>query len=222
VAADCRARDGGHHRDETEVPRVIGRSIDECLVAGIIALGLLVAGGCRSDATREIVLQNGGFEPLSDVEKSPSGWYATELPQTKDYVAFTWDDSVKHSGRRSVSIAIDADHPDEPIAYNWTRTLHGWQVGGAYELTGWIKTRDLAEPAWICVQCWNSDRSEMLGFTTTQHDYPIAGTTDWTRAGLAFEVPPGTAEVRVRAGIATPADRGGQAWFDDLEVREVG
>lgn len=177
-----------------------------------------VAIGCGSD---ENLLQNGGFEPLSDVQKSPAGWFATQLPHTKESVTFTWDDQVVHSGQRSVSISIQASHPDESIAYNWTRTLNGWVEGGSYELTGWVKTRDLNEPAWIVVQCWDSTQTDMLGFTTTQRDYPIAGTSDWARVGLVFQVPPGTNEVRLCAGIATPANRGGRVWFDDIAVRHL-
>jgi hypothetical protein len=179
---------------------------------------LVIGAGCGAN---ESLLKNGGFEPHSEVEKTPYGWFATVVPHTAEWVEFTWDDRVKRSGRRSVSIAIDAEHPDEQIAYNWTRTASGWVEGGTYELTGWIKTEDLAETAWIVVQCWNEELSEMLGFATTQHDYPITGTSDWTLAGLVFEVPPQTKEVRVRVGIATPANRGGRAWFDDLSIKQL-
>lgn len=61
----------------------------------------------------------------------------------------------------------------------------------------------------------------MLGFATTQKDHPITGTSDWTQVGTVFTVPAGTGEVRIRAGIATPENNGGQAWFDDLRVHEL-
>jgi hypothetical protein len=47
------------------------------------------------------------------------------------------------------------------------------------------------------------------------------GTSDWRQVGTVFTVPPGTAEVTIRAGICTPENRGGRVWFDDLAVREV-
>jgi hypothetical protein len=47
------------------------------------------------------------------------------------------------------------------------------------------------------------------------------GTSDWRQVGTVFTLPPGTAEVTIRAGICTPENRGGRVWFDDLAVREV-
>ena len=143
------------------------------------------------------------------------------MPHTKQYVAFTWDQHEVHSGQRSVSITIQDAHPDEMIAYNWTRAIDGCVPGGTYELTGWIKCKSLTETAWIVVQCWDDTLQKMLNFATTQRDYPVLGSSDWTRVGLAFEVPSGTREVRIRAGIATPDNRGGQVWFDDIEVTPV-
>ena len=60
----------------------------------------------------------------------------------------------------------------------------------------------------------------MLGFATTQRDYPVSGTSDWTKVRTAFTVPEGTAEVRIRAGIAVPENIGGKVWFDDIDIRE--
>ena len=36
------------------------------------------------------------------------------------------------------------DHPDTPIAYNWTRPVNGWEIGSTYELRAWIKADQLA------------------------------------------------------------------------------
>lgn len=184
----------------------------------LVACILMSTVGC---STKPHLLANGGFEPQSALEKRPGDWYATELPHTKEFVSFEWDERVVHTGKRSVSIAIASSHPDEVIAYNWTKAVPACQVGKSYELSGWVRAENLSGPAWIVVQCWNDAKDEMLGFATTQKDHPIMGTSDWTQVKTVFTVPAGTEEVIIRAGIATPENRGGRVWFDDLRVGEL-
>lgn len=178
-----------------------------CVVAFVV--------GC---STMPNLLENGNVEPQSPDETSPADWYATQLDQTKDFVHFTWDDQVVHRGSRSISIAIDASHPDEQVHYNWTKVVPDCQPGHSYKLTGWVKTEDLQTSAWIVVQFWNKANDKMLGIASTEKDCPVTGTSDWTRVTLEFTVPEGTAEVRVRAGMSTPENRGGRVWFDDIRV----
>ncbi|RLE31342.1 MAG: hypothetical protein DRJ61_11490 [Acidobacteria bacterium] len=184
----------------------------------VMSVFVVALGGCSKQPE---LLVGGGFESQSEFQKTPGDWYPTVLPRTKEFVDFAWDDQVAYTGKRSVSIAIDPSHPDEKIAYNWTNAVPGCEEGKTYELSGWIKAEDLNGPAWICIQSWDDTKSKMLGFETTQMDYPVTGTTDWTRVGTVFKVPVGTAEVRIRAGIATPENRGGRVWFDDLSVRSL-
>jgi hypothetical protein len=185
-----------------------------CATAAVI----LVIAGCGEPAD---VLTGGGFEPQSELQKSPTEWFATVVPKTREFVAFTWDDQIVRSGERSVAIAIAANHPEDVIAYNWTKPVPACKVGKTYELSGWIRTENMTGPAWIVVQSWNAAMDEMLGFASTQQDYAVTGTTEWTQVGVVFSVPEGTAEVRIRAGVAAPENNGGKAWFDDLRVREV-
>lgn len=188
------------------------------IVIAIVGAAVAAIGGCSEPSE---LLVGGGFESQSTFEKTPGDWYPTVVPHTKEYVDFEWDDEVAYSGDRSVSITIAPSHPDERIAYNWTKTIDGCEVGTTYELSGWVKAEDLSGPAWICIQCWDEAKSKMLGFDTTQADYPITGTVDWTQVGTVFTVPTGTAEVRIRAGLATPENSGGRVWFDGLSVRQL-
>ena len=187
-------------------------------LAAIAACILIAAVGC---AREENLLVSGDFERQTELQKSPNGWHPTVVPRLKDFVNFEWDDQVAYSGERSLSIAIDPAHPDDPVHYNWTAAVPACRAGGAYELSGWIKTENLAATAVIMVQFWNEEKSAMLGFATTQMDYPITGTSDWTQVGIVFTVAEGTAEVRVRAVVAAPDNNGGKAWFDDLRVIEI-
>jgi hypothetical protein len=160
---------------------------------------------------------NGGFETKSLFKSEPVGWYATRLPQTKDFVVFAWDSTEHHSGSYSVSISIDPKHPQDEIAYNWTRTLDDFTIGKKYSISGWIKTLNCKETAWIVVQCWD-DNKKIIGFATNQHSHPVQGTTDWTLVKSELTVPEGTKEVRIRIGIASPKDNGGKVWFDDIKI----
>ena len=81
-------------------------------IAGIsvalFAAGCMCGGGGGGGGENLMVC--GGFERLSDLEKSPEGWFATVVPQYKDFVSFEWDDTVARSGEYCVSIAISPDH----------------------------------------------------------------------------------------------------------------
>ncbi len=184
----------------------------------IAACVLATAAGCGKE---ENLLVAGDFERQTELQKSPNGWFATVVPRFKEFVSFEWDDQVAHSGEHSVSIAIDPAHPDDPVSYNWTAAIPACKGGGTYEISGWIKTEEMTTTAVIMLQFWNEDKSAMLGFATTQADYPVTGTSDWTQVGKVFTVAEGTAEVRVRAVVQAPDNRGGKAWFDDLCVVEV-
>ena len=61
----------------------------------------------------------------------------------------------------------------------------------------------------------------MLKFSTTQADYPFTGTFEWQEIGTVFTIPKDTYKVVLRAGIAAPGNNGGQAWFDELRIRDV-
>ena len=188
------------------------------ITLAIMSAVVVALGGCSEQSE---LLVGGGFESRSEFEKTPGDWFPTQLPHTKEFVDFVWDDQVAYEGSRSVSIAIDLSHPDEKIAYNWTKAIPGCEEGNTYELSGWIRAEDLNGPAWICIQSWDEAKSKMLGFETTQIDHPVTGTMDWTQVGTVFTVPAGTAEVRIRAGIAAPDNSGGRAWFDGLRIRPL-
>ena len=160
---------------------------------------------------------NGSFEIKKDNINEPQGWYATHVPQTHNYVIFSWDSTIKHSGKYSVSISIDSTHPNEIIDYNWTRTFPDFKINKKYSISGWIKTRNLKTTAFLVVQCWNHN-NKMIGFFTNQGKQPVSGTTDWKFVKYDFSAPEGTEEVRIRAGLQAPDNNGGKVWFDDIKI----
>ena len=175
----------------------------------------LVIHGCKSEGNIDDF--NGGFEIVSEINNEPSGWYPTRVPRTNAYTQFEVDSAISHSDKNSVSIAIASDHPQDTIHYNWTRVYEEFTVGEQYTISAWIQTDNVTYPPFVVVQCWNAE-SEMIGFATTQKDYPIKGTSDWTFAKTDFSVPEGTSEVRVRIGISAPDNLGGKVWFDDIKI----
>jgi len=181
-------------------------------------MAVLLLVGCSKPPG---LVVGGDFEPISKFEGVPTGWSGTYDPATAQYVTFEWDREISRGGDRSISIAVSEDHSDTPVAYNWSRVVNGWEVGGTYELEGWIKADQLNETAWIVVQCWNLEYEEMVGFATTQAFHQVWRTTDWVKVGAVLEIPLRTEQVRIRAGIAAPDNAGGKVWFDDIELRKV-
>src|SRR5690606_20503100 len=78
------------------------------------------------------MVQNPGFE---DGANNPDAWskYALEAGAN-----FKWDDTVAHTGGRSVKIA-----PDSVNDARWFQTV-GVMENTDYVLSGWIKTRNVA------------------------------------------------------------------------------
>ena len=189
--------------------------VPKFLFSSIFLTILISIFGCQN--TSEQNNFNSDFEVNPEQYGNPNAWFATRIPQTKEYVHFAWDSTEHHSGSYSVSIAIDSTHSQDLIAYNWTRTFADFIIDKQYSISGWIKTMNLNETAWIVVQCWNAEK-KMIGFATTQNSHPVQGTTDWTLVKTDFTVPDGTKEVRIRAGIASLKNNGGKVWFDDIKI----
>ena len=170
---------------------------------------------------------NGGFEREGLQENIPKGWYPTYWPSTIGHVKFSWE-RLAHSGHYSVSIEILNTHPsliilNERIAYNWVRTFEPFEIGKTYEISGWVKTRDLKSPPFIVVQFWNMSQRKLIGLVMLKSDKgkELIGTNNWTSLKTKFKVPAGTDQVLVRAGISSPENINGKAWFDDIIVSPV-
>ena len=86
--------------------------IKTTFLSGLFILFALLQA-CSSAVVRDKVIRhnavpkniNGGFENV-DSDNTPDGWYANNLPQTKKYAEFSVDNSVSHSGSRSIRISI--------------------------------------------------------------------------------------------------------------------
>lgn len=195
-----------------------------------VSLVVAVTFGCEdstspddplvSDTTN--MLLNAGFE--RGVSNSVDDWFATVVPRTADHVTFRHDSTERHSGNYSASISIAETHPSDTIHYSWGQShaiAGNYVIGGIYEVSGWIKTNNLAESAWIMVQLWSGATNELLSGMNSSALFQITGTSDWTYVHQRFSIPQGATTVTVRAGLTAPANFGGTAWFDDIAVRPI-
>ena len=189
-----------------------------CVAILAVVAALFCASFVLGDTEPADVVRNGDFESSAESKDEPAVWRATRVPHTIEQVTFGWDDQVFHSGSRSASISIDEAHPDDQIHYNWNQHVFGFNPGASYQVTAWIKTRNLTKSAFVVVQCWNQAITEVIGSTTNQNVDEVHGTSDWVRIQTTLEVPEATKRMVVLAGIAVPQNRGGKAWFDDIQI----
>jgi len=47
-------------------------------------------------------IESSSFEKLSSLQKTPIGWFPTEIPKTKDYVEFIWDEEIAYKDKMSI------------------------------------------------------------------------------------------------------------------------
>jgi beta-lactamase regulating signal transducer with metallopeptidase domain len=166
------------------------------------------------------LIANAGFEEFEENSDDPKGWWATRLQKMAGHFYLATSQYPAHGGKRSVVVEIGDNHPDQRVDYNWTIVAKGWKAGETYELSGWVRTENARSPAVILATCRNQEtkQGKMIGFATTERQYPITGTTDWTRVSTRLTVPEGTSVVRIRAGLSSQNNRGARAWFDDLAL----
>jgi hypothetical protein len=164
---------------------------------------------------------NGGFEEPDAKGQFPKGWEAASVPGFENYYILAWDSSISHGGKHSVSIRIKDSHPEAEVFYNWFRRFKPFKVGSVYEISGWIRTENVGGTAAMIVQFIFHRMGRDYRQVSTQQDFPVSGTSDWTFVKKTFTVPEETGEVYIRVGIGTPESIGGQVWFDDLTIEEV-
>jgi beta-lactamase regulating signal transducer with metallopeptidase domain len=183
------------------------------------------------------LLPNGGFEELSKETGEPASWYATRIPYPMDakgkragpvlagHYLMSTSPTLAHGGKRCVMVAVGDNHPDLPVAYNWTTDVQGWKAGETYELSGWLKVENAKQPAFIMVQFWGENEekksSRWIGGAWAVKDSPVTGDKEWTKVSTRFTAPEGTTVLRLRAGLSSEENHGAKAWLDDLALVKV-
>jgi murein DD-endopeptidase MepM/ murein hydrolase activator NlpD len=148
------------------------------------------------------LLMDGGFEEGST---SPNWW--TKDAWTLSYSTFTWDDSQKHSGNKSVKISNNTANDAR-----WIQTV-SVQPNSDYRLSGWIKTENVSHTLESVDAGANLS---VLG--EYEYSTPLFGTNDWTYTTLEFNTGQRTqVSIVARVGMYSGTNTG-TAWFDDLKL----
>ncbi len=190
--------------------------LTKIILANILFSVIVVFVSCNSVKVNDSI--NGGFEDTYD-GTNPDGWFANNLPQTKKYAELVVDNSVAHTGDKSILISIFNNHPPEITFYNWIRRVDGLKEGEIYELQGWVKTEGIKNSPFIDVQCWNSIK--LIGTASTLQSCLVTGTKNWQNVKTIFSLPKGTSKILIRAGITSSGNNGGKVWFDDFQIMKV-
>jgi hypothetical protein len=90
-------------------------------------------------------------------------------------------------------------------------------AGRRLRVRAWIKGTDVETVAGLNVRAHTSGESYVAGFASTQAQFPLKGTFDWTEVHTELDVPRGTANVQLLAMLVG----NGEVWFDDVSA-EVG
>ena len=175
---------------------------------------MILAGLCQVRADTKMVNYNSGFEQM--IRSMPANWYLVGI--LKPEVKFSTDSKVKHSGKHSVRTTI-TELTGRLKSFgppNWAQDVtKNVPAGKKIRLVAYVKTRDVDGIAPIAVQCWNNEK--ISGFGTTQHKFPISGTTDWKKVSFEMQVPKDTVKIRILCMLSGT----GTAWFDDVKVMVI-
>jgi len=155
---------------------------------------------------QSIPVVNPGFEEV-DERGLPVGWQA-------DPAVYQVDDTVAHSGRRSLRYVND-----DPGRYVMCAQNLPLKPGHMYEFSVWVKTKGIQgedSGATICLE-WYGEDGKYLGGS-----YPagVKGDSDWTLIrAISGRVPAEAARCHVLCYVR--AKMTGTAWFDDVEVKRA-
>jgi hypothetical protein len=181
------------------------------LAAQALAASPSSGAAAKLPADREIAVVNGSFEAVGE-RGLPRGWHLEGAPGE---AAVGSDAAGAHSGARGLRLSssrgASVSVASEPV------TL---EVGRAYRLAAWIKTeRAFSDstgryptPVPACLT--------MASFPFTNHSQAVGASSPWTRVEAVFVATARSDRVRLHLGLNGSAT--GTAWFDDVELAELG
>lgn len=155
------------------------------------------------------MLQNGGFEEEEDGK--PAGWEIYGQGEV------TLDDSVKHSGKRSMRIEVI-----EGTGVSVYQALLDLKEGKTYSVSCWFKTKDVVPGpeggfAYLTVYQYSTETGDFSSITTFKDFVQLKDTNDWRKYTFTFAIKEGTVRVDVKAGFYLAT---GIAWVDDYSLVE--
>lgn len=178
----------------------------------ILAVGALSVPFSFGAAPEEAgLLKNASFESGREV---PAHWVQG---QRLDGVKYIWDDTVAHTGRRSLSISKSVERYF-PIA-EWDQTVPYDGKSQAIEFSGWLKAKEMYKTV-LDVQFLTEQgiaTHQWVTFVGAKKLGDPPESFDWKRLGGQARIPAGTKEIIVALQCYGP----GQIWLDDVSARFV-
>lgn len=168
------------------------------------AIAILALAAADTPGERLI---NPGFEQLA--QDRPAHWDRFLQPQEGAVARIS---PIAHTGERSVMIHVPMPYEHEPLN-NWSQNLLNVPAGAHVHAQVYIRTEAVIEAA-LWVQCWRKSTGTILQTSDSGTAQPIAGTQDWTLAGVDLAVPEGTDFLTLRCVLKGT----GTAWFDDASL----
>lgn len=155
------------------------------------------------------ILKNPGFEDISSLDKTPSGY---DLLEPLGKIIFI-DEQIKHSGKYSVRLENFGTNP-----YGHARVVQVLDLkpNREYQFSAWVKTDAITPLDSLKVMVYQTDMKRLL-----PSDYfapPPKATQDWTKYTFRFKT---LNHDSARLYMGTWEGKSGRVWIDDLEVVEI-
>lgn len=176
----------------------------------------LILLSCSSVTTHDSMFES--FETISD-GKNPDGWVANNLNLKKEVAELSVDNSVSHSGKRSIMISISNLHKPTSTIYNWIKRVDGIQAGITYEFTGWVKIENIKYSPFLEIQFWN--KTKMIGIENSMKEFSVTGVSNWEPIKKIILVPEGTNRILLKTAVQSRGNEGGRVWFDDIQIKQT-
>jgi len=167
------------------------------------AMGTFSRVGARpqTQASASKAIVNPSFEEMDG--KLPKGWRTINWQAR---AVFAVDDSLAHTGKRSVKIS-SADGADASF-----QAVVSVKPYSKYKLSGWIKTQDL-KPGTSKGALINLHAMDIM-------TKAVSGTLDWTRVEVEFDTEASDA-VSVNCLFGGWGRATGTAWYDDVQLELI-
>ena len=181
-----------------------------CCTLAVVALAVPVRFQ-PSESTAGLV-KDASFENGSG--NLPVAWISG---QRLDGVHYVWDDTVAHTGSRSISIQKQTQRYF-PIA-EWTQTLLYDGKSPAIDFKGWVKA-DHMYKAVLDVQFATSEgiaTHQWVAFVGAKKFGDPPETFDWKQMGGQAKIPAGTKQIILSFQCYGP----GKVWLDDVSANYV-
>ncbi len=145
---------------------------------------------------------NSGFE-----DPSPANWWNDGSQGSRLWYA--WSNGVYHSPSHSAEIGSNTSKDTG----QWRSASFSVTVGVHYTFSGWIRTANVAQRAFLTLAFYSDHGGLVAEFNSSQVD----NTSNWTRVASNVSAPSNASYARVYCRLVGR----GVAWFDDIAVGEI-